>query len=174
MSKYIQIVLTSLLTFLLVSCFSSKSSADYNSEFRKLARAGLKLGFDISEDDDKNLMLECANWIGVKYKYGGNDKRGVDCSGLTCNIYKKVYNQSLHRSSFDQHSKDVKKVKRSKLKTGNLVFFATGSTNKVSHVGIYLKDNKFIHASSSRGVVVSDLRDEYYKNRLVSGGIVNK
>jgi lipoprotein Spr len=53
-----------------------------------------------------------------------------------------------------------------------LVFFATGKKSKVSHVGVYLKDDKFIHASSSRGVVVSDLKEEYYKRSFVSGGIV--
>ena len=130
--------------------------------------------FDIDEDDDRKLMLECASWLGVKYRYGGNNKNGVDCSGLTCNIYRNVYSHSLHRSSFDQYSKDVKKIKRKKLKSGDLVFFATGSSDRVSHVGIYLKDNLFIHASSSRGVVVSDLDQKYYKERWVSGGEVDK
>lgn len=174
MSKHFQSILTLISITLLASCSSSKKVFDYNNEYRQLARAGLKLGFDIDEDDDRKLMLECASWLGVKYRYGGNNKNGVDCSGLTCNIYRNVYSHSLHRSSFDQYSKDVKKIKRKKLKSGDLVFFATGSSDRVSHVGIYLKDNLFIHASSSRGVVVSDLDQKYYKERWVSGGEVNK
>ena len=80
MSKYFHFILTLISITLLVSCSSSKKAFDYNNEYRQLARAGLKLGFDIDEDDDRKLMLECASWLGVKYRYGGNNKNGVDCS----------------------------------------------------------------------------------------------
>ena len=64
---------------------------------RELARAGLALGFDIEEHDNWRLMIESAKWLGVPYKYGGNTKSGVDCSGLTTAIFKTVYNKNLHR-----------------------------------------------------------------------------
>jgi lipoprotein Spr len=66
----------------------------------------------------------------------------------------------------------VKKVSKNNLVSGDLVFFSTGKKGKVSHVGVYLKDGKFIHASSSRGVVVSDLNQNFYKNNFISGGKV--
>ena len=66
----------------------------------------------------------------------------------------------------------MKKVSKNNLMSGDLVFFSTGKKGKVSHVGVYLKDGKFIHASSSRGVVVSDLNQNFYKNNFISGGKV--
>jgi lipoprotein Spr len=78
----------------------------------------------------------------------------------------------LHRRSIDQYKKDVKKKSKKKLRSGDLVFFATGKDKTVSHVGVYLKDDKFLHASSQRGVVVSDLNQKYYKDRFIKGGRV--
>lgn len=140
---------------------------------RQLARAGIALGFDVEETDDWPLLIEASQWLGVRYVYGGNTKNGVDCSGLTTQIFKKVYGIQLHRRSVDQYRKNCRSVHRSHLQMGDLVFFATGkSRTTVSHVGIYLKNNLFIHASSSRGVVVSDLNSNYYVRNWVSGGRV--
>lgn len=160
---------------LLSSCHSSRSVYYKNQDMRELARAGLALGFDIGVDDDWGLMVESARWIGVPYRYGGNDRRGVDCSGLTTQIYKKVYGKSLHRKSADQYELDCKKVSRGKLKCGDLVFFVTSGKvrrKNINHVGIYLKDDKFIHASGSRGVVVDDLNSRYYVDCWIGGGKV--
>ena len=143
---------------------------------RELARAGLALGFDIEEHDNWRLMIESAKWLGVPYKYGGNTKAGVDCSGMTTAIYKTVFNKQLHRRSADQYTEDCRNVSRTGLSSGDLVFFATsGGSNtaeNISHVGIYLKGNKFIHASSSRGVVVDDLNSTYFMQHWVAGGHV--
>lgn len=155
----------------LASCGTSRKTSA-SVDYRTLAKAGIGLGMDIEEDDDWALMVEAASWLGVHYKYGGNTKSGVDCSGLTCNIYRKVYGVELHRRSIDQYKKDVKKKSKKKLRSGDLVFFATGKDKTVSHVGVYLKDDKFLHASSQRGVVVSDLNQKYYKDRFIKGGRV--
>ena len=97
--------------------------------------------------------------------------RGVDCSGLTSAIYKKVYRKELERNSEDQRKKDCRKVKKGKLKEGDLVFFHNGRKKKrATHVGIYLKDHKFIHASTSQGVIISTLDEEYWKKHWLSGG----
>lgn len=160
---------------ILTSCHTTKTvSDDWNGiSMRDLACAAIALGFDVEETDDWPLLIEASQWIGVKYVYGGNTKKGIDCSGLTSQIFKKVYNISLHRTARDQYMSDCRQVKRDKLQMGDLVFFATGkSRTTVSHVGIYLKNNQFIHASSSRGVVVSDLTSNYYVSNWVSGGRV--
>ena len=163
------------LLLLLSSCHSSRSMYK-DVDMRELARAGLALGFDIEEHDNWRLMVESAKWLGVPYKYGGNTKSGVDCSGLTTAIYKTVYNKNLHRRSADQYIEDCRNVSRTGLSSGDLVFFVTSGDSKsaknINHVGIYLKGSKFIHASSSRGVVVDDLNSTYYVQHWVAGGHV--
>lgn len=172
----VQFVLLCLLAVALFSsCHSSRSVYYKNQDMRELARAGLALGFDIEVGDDWALMIESARWMGTPYRYGGNTQSGVDCSGLTVQIYKTVYGKSLHRSSADQYEQDCRKVMKGKLKGGDLVFFVTSGKVKrknINHVGIYLKDGKFIHASSSRGVVVDNLNSRYYVERWIGGGKV--
>ncbi len=166
-----------LLWFLSVLCLFSSCRSARNSvasaDYRLLARAGLCLGFDIEVDDDWPLMVESASWIGVPYCVGGNSRRGVDCSGLNLAIYNKVYGKKLNRKSMDQKEKDCKRIRKGELKSGDLVFFSTdNSKRKVGHTGIYLKDRKFIHASSSRGVIVSSLDEAYYRKHWICGGRV--
>lgn len=121
----------------------------------------------------RELYKETNSWIGVPYCYGGNDKRGVDCSGFVCQVFLKVYGKQLHRSSNDQYMKDIAYyINGNELQIGDLVFFATGKTKKVTHVGIYLGDCMFIHASSSKGVRIDDLRSSYYQRTWVAGGVV--
>lgn len=170
-SRFLLIVFMGFLLLTIASCGTSKK-AGRNVDYHVLARAAIKLDFDIDEDDDWPLMIEASTWIGTPYKYGGEDRYGIDCSGLTRTIYRQVYKTELHRNSYEQYKKDVKKVSKNNLVSGDLVFFSTGKKRKVSHVGIYLKDGKFIHASSSRGVVVSDLNQNFYKNNFISGGKV--
>ena len=131
------------------------------------------LGIEIDDSDDFVLLEAVAGWLGVPYKYGGSTKKGVDCSGFIVNIYNDVYGIKLYRSSADMKAKNCKSIPDKKLRMGDLVFFATGkSRKKVNHVGIYLKDNKFVHASSSRGVIVSSLKEPYYTRTFVTAGKV--
>ena len=161
-----------LLPMLLSSCGSSRDGMK-NVNYRELARAGLRLGFDIEAGDDWPLMVEASKWIGTPYRSGGTTKRGVDCSGLTYMIYKNVYGKKLHRRSIDQYEEDCRRVSKSELRTGDLVFFTTSNSGRsIGHSGIYLKDGKFIHASSSRGVMVSSLDESYYRKHWKRGGRV--
>ena len=154
----------------LSGCRTSVPKLDY----KKLARASVRLGVDIGMEDNHKLYLEAAEWIGTPYRGGGETKRGTDCSGMTCQIYKKVYHIKLQRST-DGQKKESSKVARRNLREGDLVFFSSRkSRRKVAHVGIYLKDGKFVHASTSQGVIVSSLNEPYYRTHWISGGRVRK
>ncbi|MCD7899823.1 MAG: NlpC/P60 family protein [Bacteroides sp.] len=158
-----------LLIFIIAGLSSCKTSAP-KLNYRALAKASLKLGMDINLDDNHNLYIESAEWIGTRYKYGGDSKRGTDCSGFTMQIYKKVFDTTLGRSTSNQLDQSSK-VSKGNLREGDLVFFTSdNSGKKVAHVGIYLKDGKFIHASTSRGVIVSALKETYYDKHWMKGG----
>lgn len=145
------------------------STPHYN--YKELAQASIRLGMDIEMKDNHRLYVESSKWMGVPYRNGGTSKRGTDCSGLTSSLYKKVYRKKLERSSDDQRKKDCRKVSKRNLREGDLVFFHNGrKKRKASHVGIYLKNRKFIHASTSRGVIISSLDEEYYRKHWLSGG----
>ena len=164
---FLHLLTMGVLTVLLASCGTSAPHYDY----QELARASIRLGMDIDMNDSHRLYVESAQWVGVPYRGGGNSKRGIDCSGLTSQIYQKVYRKKLERSSDDQRRKDCRKVGKAKLHEGDLVFFHNGRKKReASHVGIYLKDNKFIHASTSRGVIISSLNEDYYQKHWLSGG----
>ena len=124
----------------------------------------------VSESDIKNEKLYqfIKEWYGVRYKYGGKTKQGIDCSGFSATLYASVFKKQLSPSSKTQHD-ESKKVNKSDVKEGDLVFFnITGKS--VSHVGVYLQNNKFVHASTSKGVIISDLSEAYYKKHFVSFG----
>jgi lipoprotein Spr/probable lipoprotein NlpC len=124
-------------------------------------------------NEDKKLIECLSSWMGTPYKYGGNTHLGTDCSGMVMMVYKETYNISLYRSSADQ-IKNVKTIDKQDLKCGDLVFFKI-SGNKISHVGIYIASNKFIHATTKRGVVTDDLDTEYYKKYYyASGRVISK
>lgn len=123
---------------------------------------------------ERTLISEAREWLGTPYKYGGNTRSGVDCSGFVYHVYRNSLDISLPRNSARQHDY-CSKVKREDLATGDLVFFATNKGSRsVSHVGLYVGDNKMIHASTRRGVIVQDLSDDYYKKAYVGAGRVSE
>lgn len=106
--------------------------------------------------------------IGVKYQYGGTTTKGFDCSGFTGYVFAKM-GIDLSRRSVDQATQGVK-VAKADLKAGDLVFFDTTGKNNgsISHVGIYVGDGSFAHASTRQGVVIDKLESSYYKSRFVT------
>ena len=124
----------------------------------------------VSEYDIKNEKLYqfINEWYGVKYKYGGHDKLGIDCSGLTAMLYWVVYKKHIGNTTKDLVM-EAKKIKMSDLKEGDLIFFNTNAKS-ISHVGVYLQNHKFVHAYSKKGVMISDLNEPYFKQTYVSCG----
>lgn len=170
MNKILFVVIL-LSAFCLASCSSNKKLS------KKESAAGLsqKLDIPVGKKDDLELYTETAQWLGTPYRYGGNTRAGVDCSGFVCNIYKDVYGIKLERTVAGMYKANCHKISRNKLKPGDLVFFNTAKTKKsLSHVGIYLKDDTFIHATTSSGVRTSKLTEPYYKKRWISGGKVKR
>lgn len=108
-------------------------------------------------------MREISRYMGTQYEYGGSTTQGIDCSGYTMQVYKNSLGTMLPRSSAAQ-AQMGSPVRFDELKFGDLLFFdTTGEPN--SHVGIYLGDDLFAHASVSLGVTVSSLESSYYKKR---------
>ena len=128
------------------------------------------LGLTYSAEDNLDLYEAVNTWLGVPYKYGGEDRNGIDCSAFVRAIYQEVYHVTLSRTC-NEMFQSVTVVDKSRIKEGDLVFF-TNSNGKVSHVGIYLKEDLFAHSSTSNGVSVSRLDDSYWKKHFYKGGRV--
>lgn len=114
------------------------------------------------------LYSQVYNWVGTRYKYSGDTKNGIDCSGFVAEIYKKAYCIDLPGCSRDIWP-SVDPVEKSDLKEGDILFFKIRK-GQISHVGIFLGNNKFAHASVKTGVIISDLEEAYYKKYFYKGG----
>lgn len=131
-----------------------------------------KLGIRFRGTVDKQLIETVSKWLGTPYRYGSNSKKGTDCSGFVTRIYRDVYGIDLSRSSRSMFD-DVQRVKKDSVRTGDLVFFKRGPKQPIFHVGIYLKNGKFIHSATNGGVKVSSLKESYFRNYYYAAGRVN-
>lgn len=160
-----------------ISCGSSKNvSASKNKSSKSVAKAENLRKLDSEFDGKipgsvKSILKDAERYLGVPYKFGGNTSSGFDCSGFTVKVFQEN-NMTLPRRSSDQadsgKSVDIKTVK-----PGDLLFFATAGGSRVSHVGIvYNIENdgevKFIHASTSKGVIISSLNEKYWNKAYLS------
>lgn len=114
----------------------------------------------------EEILLQVIKFLDTPYKYGGNTENGIDCSGFTRQIFLNALNIELPRSAREQYNIGFE-VEKEDLSFGDLVFFNTQRRSFPGHVGIYIGDDQFIHASRTLGVTISSLEEAYYKKRYV-------
>lgn len=165
----------------LLACGSSKRAPKKESQSKlrskripqlkkeKTKEADLKKNHPNNLDRNDELYAFIEKWKGVPHKMGGMSTRGVDCSGLVIQIYKEVYDEAFTNRRARDIFTELDVVSKNDLLEGDLVFFKIRSRN-IDHVGLYLSDGNFVHASSSRGVMISNLNEAYYKKRFFKGG----
>jgi probable lipoprotein NlpC len=127
------------------------------------------LGVKLDSCSNRQLISTVADWLGTPYRRAGMSKLGTDCSGFVSSVYREIFNVNLTHSSFSMLKQMKERVKKAHLQEGDIIFFRMHG-KKISHVGIYLKDFKFIHAATNRGIVVDDLRTPYYQRTYYTAG----
>jgi lipoprotein Spr len=126
------------------------------------------MGIALSATSNLKLYQFVYDWIGTPYRLGGETKKGIDCSGFAFELYNKVFSTLIGNNSRNIFSM-VNPISKSELKEGDLVFFKIGSRS-ISHMGVYMGNNKFAHASTSKGVMISDLDEAYWRKYYYKGG----
>ncbi|MGM9803821.1 MAG: C40 family peptidase [Muribaculaceae bacterium] len=180
-------MVAALLMCVMTSCHSSRRAVvsddvyepqvaehEQQAPERELHDAFLRYGITREAGDNERLYAEVESWLGVPYRYGGNTRSGVDCSGLVVAIYKTVYGTLLQRSSAKILQENCHEIKKNDLREGDLVFFSTQkSRSRINHVGIYLKNGRFVHAGSA-GVTIDVMDMNYYVTHYVASGRVKR
>lgn len=153
----------------------NKSYSESNATVGKASALEIKyaalLNTDVELLADDQLLSYIDEWYGTRYRLGGTTKSGVDCSAFVQAVYLSAFAITLPRTARDQF-KASRIISATELKEGDLVFFNT--RGGISHVGIYLQNNKFVHASSSSGVKISDMFEPYYLKRYMGAGRIEK
>lgn len=144
---------------------SEKPSSDIQKKYSEL------LGVRPVDITNKTLYHYIDKWMNTSYQYGGQNETGIDCSGFTQKLFDAVYNKKLPRTSEAQFASTATINNTRNLVEGDLVFFTTIKGKKISHVGIYLQNNKFISATN-KGVLVAPMDMKYWSEKFVAGGRV--
>lgn len=149
-----------LLTLALSGCRSSKKAHDRSSGKTKIETVSVNRLKGL----EKKIVEEALTWQGTPYRYGASEKgRGTDCSGMVVAIFEKIANKKLPRNSAKQ-AEFCKPLKAKDVRSGDLAFFATGKDKgRISHVGIMIDATRFVHASSQKGVLISEINTPYYQ-----------
>lgn len=152
----------------LPSCRSHRNNPKPIDSQKEIYKYEEQLGITLPETINIAFIKAIIPWLGSPYKYGGNSINGTDCSGFVSSIYSSYFKIELDRTSLLIYQ-NARKINKSEVKEGDLVFFKTDG-NKVSHVGMVITPNQFIHASSKKGVVVISSNESYYSKNFVSFG----
>lgn len=160
-------------TFLVISVFfvfgcKAKHRATLSKSKSIEEKYSRLLGINKENILNKKLYSFVDEWYGTPYKYGGKTKKGIDCSGFVQVLFKEIYGKEVEGSSLNIYTK-CNPVSKEELTEGDLVFFKIDSKN-VSHIGIYLQNNKFVHATTKAGVMINDLNEEYYRKYFAGSG----
>lgn len=154
--------------FLLFTLCIFISACKPSARFRSDNVSATEARSESNESTSKSYELEkyVREWLNTPYNYGGTTKKGVDCSGFSSQVMLNVYKIEIPRTAEDQFNQG-KKIRDGWLSPGDLVFFKNVRGRGIDHVGVFLGDGRFIHASNSAGVIVSDLEEDYYRKRYV-------
>lgn len=152
----------------LPACRSHRNNPKPIDSQKEIHKYEEQLGISLPETSNIAFIKSIVPWLGSPYKYGGNSINGTDCSGFVSSIYSSFYKIELDRTSLLIYQ-NARKINKSQVKEGDLVFFKTDG-KKVSHVGMVITPNQFIHASSKKGVVVNSLNEAYYSKSFISFG----
>ena len=170
-------VLILIVSILLGGCRSHKNNR--NKDYVETGAIELKERKPTKEKEKvknhigRKVADEAKTWVGTPYKYAGKEKgRGTDCSGMVMTIYLDVAGVAMPRNSAEQ-GEFCESIKEHNVEAGDLVFFAIGKdSSKISHVGIMIDGLRFVHASSSKGVIISDMETPYYRRNFKKYGRV--
>ncbi|MBA3899069.1 MAG: C40 family peptidase [Bacteroidetes bacterium] len=145
-----------------------------SKEAEKALRAKYSELLSVSEKEIKNIKLYefIEDWKDTPYKYGGKSKTGVDCSNFATLMYDEVFKLGISGSCSNLYQL-CKPIDKSELKEGDLLFFKIDK-DRISHVGVYLHNNKFVHATTKKGVMINDLDETYYKKYFFNAARFNK
>lgn len=155
--------------------YYNPGNAINNSSFNLEKADWLQIKYAIITDmpveqmNDLPLLREIDHWWGTRYCYGGDDENCIDCSAFTQTLLHNVYGVDVPRTANEQYD-FATHIEDKDLREGDLVFFKTG--RYISHVGLYVGNFKFVHASTSSGVTISDLSDSYWSKKYVGAGRV--
>jgi hypothetical protein len=166
---------------------SAINSAELNDNSYSLQKYASLLGTVPNALHNLSLYNFIDEWYGVRYRLGGNDKSGIDCSAFVQRLYENVFGVNLVRTACEQFNTCKMLWQKDTMKEGDLVFFYSYSYSRarrhhkariigkhIAHVGIYLANSYFVHASTSNGVIISSLRDDYWAAKFAGAGIVPK
>lgn len=172
MKRFVNVFLFCVLTTASLNCTGLRPNPKYKDHGSSEIEAPGERYYSVnghrehSSSFEGQLMVAIDSYLGVPYRFGGATRKGMDCSGFVSAVYRDAIDLNLpHRAR--SMFKLGRSVSRKRLQAGDLVFFESMGNYGVSHVGIYVGDGKFAHASSSRGVVVSDFNLAYYRKRYV-------
>jgi lipoprotein Spr len=125
------------------------------------------LNVEVETVTNLTLIREIEKWLGTRYRYGGATAKGIDCSAYTGTLVHNVFGLVVARTARDQYASCIK-LDKEEMQQGDLVFFNT--RGGISHVGLYLGNGYFTHASTSIGVTISNLSETYWSRKFVGGG----
>lgn len=131
----------------------------------------IKMNVEVERLANVDLYRFIDDWWGTPYRLGGATQKGVDCSAFTQTLISVIYGQQIPRTAQEQKN-FCGTVDIDNLQEGDLIFFKTRRGREITHVGIYLQDDRFVHASSSNGVMISSLREPYWSRHFVGAGRV--
>lgn len=195
-NSYIKSGAAFILILYLGACSASKKTIQYNYQQAAISNSGVTVP-GAHEDNNTNQVIQkkyaaCLDvpvdsitnirlynfidkWLNTPYKWGGTNKDGIDCSAFIQRLFYEVYGLKIPRSSIEQLFAECVERFRSPqyLCEGDILFFRTNENKVISHVGIYLLNNKFINSSSTTGVCIGSLNNIYWKARFVAGGRIN-